>query len=359
MTAIVTTSIRTTQLTNFINAFNEETTSDDFKSLYLALCKDTPWDDDASGRNEDDPGFAVPLVNEDDIDLMWDDVLTFKRIFIENINPVVPECTYISGDKWAWDGLNLSSGVWEQSFNGFSIKKSVMRNSEGRVYQCIQEPLNGTCYIGGTETSHLDRDVCESNPGATWIPEKATMEPIGLPTQKGEVLTFGNYQWEYLWTLDSNTIIDKVNYWWQPISYNLYSEGGFCYIDGVLDTSHQTQESCEAEPLSNWTYTSIPFFEQDVYGIDPDLAVIKTKAINMMIETTLTSDNIGIDIDTFRQIFLVDTPYTLDNEKAFESVIQPSDMSSDVSGNVFVMENKLPAIRSEDSRESIKLILRF
>ena len=359
MTAIVTTHLRTTQLTNFINAFNEDVTSDDFKSLYLALCKDTAWPDDANGRNENDPGFAVPLINEDEIDTIWADVLSFKRIFIENILPVVPECTYLEGDRWAWDGLNLPSGVWEQSFNGSSIKKSVMRNSEGRVYQCIQEPVTGTCYIGGTESSHSNRSACEANAGATWIPEKATMEPIGLPSQKGDILTFGNYQWEYLWTLDSNTIIDKINYWWQPVSYNLYLEGGTCYIDGDQDPTYQTQEQCEAESLSNWVYNSIPFFEQDMYGVDPDLSVIKSKSTNMMIETTLTSENIGIGIDSFRQIFLVDTPYTLDNEKASESVIQPSDMSSDVSGNVFVMENKLPVIRSEDSRESIKLILRF
>jgi hypothetical protein len=359
MTAKITSNFKSTQVTNFVNAFNEGVDSDDFKSLYVALAKDTPWDTDASGRIESDSGFSVPVVDENDLDTYWNESLVLIRLYPSNILPVVSECTYESGDEWLYNGENLPQGVWESSFASTPDYKTVMRNSEGRVYQCIAEPSSGTCYVGGNVSAHTSRSACEANPGAVWVPTKCTLEPTGLPISKGDPIVSDGYTWEYLWTLDSNTIIDKVNYKWQPVSYDIYTDGGTCYIDGIADSEYTTEDVCSLQPLSNWVYNSTSFFEQNVYGVDPDLSVNKVMSSYVMVEITLTNDLIGTDIESFRRLFLVDTPYTVGDEKASANVLQPEDVSEDVSGNIFLIENKAPVIRSPDQRESIKLILKF
>ncbi len=359
MTAQITSQVKTTQLTNFVNAFNEDVEEDDFKSLYVVLGKDTAWEADGAGRIETDSGFSVPPVDEDHIESFWNNALTYIRIFSSSILPVVSECTYTSGDRWFYQESNVPIGAWVGTFISTPEYKSIMRNSEGRVYKCIEEPTDGTCYIGGNATPHTSRYTCVANSGATWIPSEATMEPKGLPSEKGAEIIAGNYKWEYLWTLDPNTIIDSVNYRWQPVSYNLYTDGGICEIDGQTDMTYTTPEECNTQPLGNWMYSSIPFFEQEFYGVDPAISISDVRCMNIMIQITLNSDIIGSDITSFRQLFLVDTPYTADEEKSSASVVVPTDMSAEISGSVILLENKLPVIRSEDQRESIKLILRF
>lgn len=344
-------------LTGFVDAYTKQPEDVDFQSLYIVLCKDTSWPADFEGRIESDNNFQLPQVDEDDLSGMWEDSLIFIRLNQHNVLPVVHECSFDSGDGWYYSSINAPKGTWTYSFNAANGHNSLMRNSQGRVYKCVQEPANGTCYIGGEIANHQSRSDCEREVGSVWIPAQCTVEPKTLPEAKGAPIIAGNYTWEYMWTLDDNTIVDKVNYKWQPVSYNLYESGGVCYIDDQIDINYSTRASCE-DVSGVWVFNSQAYFEQSDYGVDPAQTIREAKAMNIMLDVTLNHIDKN-EVLSFRQVFVVDTPLTSTGAKASDDMITLDGMSTEVSGDVYVVENKAPVIRYEDQRESIKLILKF
>jgi len=331
MPAIITEDFRITTMTNFIAGFANDPGETHYKTLYMGVAKNNAWPTDGAGRIETDPGFTVPTPTETDaaIDTLWTEIVALKRLNPDDLIPVVREVTYENGDKWSFIGINPNSV--KKSFTSTDSYKSIVRNSEGRVYLCTGEPSTGTCYINASsDSNYTTRTTCEAQLNSVWVPTASNSEPLGLPVNPGDQLTFGNYTWEYLWILNVNEIATFVNDDWQPVSYGLYSEGQPGYV------------------------------EQDIYGINPADAPKKVSSTNLMIRIFLSGTDTGIpDNDDFRIVFLVDSPRDVNDDICVNNNYASADLSITDTGNLIFIENKLPVMRSSEQQEDIRLILQY
>jgi len=331
MPAIITEEFRITNMTNFIAGFENDPSDTNFKTLYIGLAKNDSWSADGAGRVESDNGFIVPVPTETDdaLTTLWSEIVAIKRVFDTDLTPVIREATWESGDRWNFIDVNPNNV--KKSFISTDSYKSLSRNSEGRVYQCKVEPSTGTCYISGSSNSnYTTRVTCEGQLNSTWVPTPSNLEPTGVPAVQGDDMVFGNYTWEYLWTIGVNERATYINDEWQPLSYNLYSAG------------------------------SVEYIEQTTYGTLPERTPLKAGSTNLMIKIFLSTTDSGIpENDDFRRLFLVDTPRDSAGAKAVNSVYNLADLSVSRTGNIIFIENKQPVLRSSDQQEDIRLILQY
>jgi len=331
MPAIITQEFRVASMTNFIAAFAHDPGETYFRTFYMGLAKNDPWPTDGAGRIETDSGFVVPTPSEDDavVEVLWDDIIALKRVYPADLQPVIREITWESGDKWKFEGVNPN--MVKKSFSSTDLYKSVIRNSQGKVYQCKAEPSTGTCYISGSpDGNYTSRSTCEAQLNSVWVPTASNAEPIGLPPTQGADMVFGNYTWEYLWEFGVNEIATHVNEEWQPVQYSIYSEG------------------------------SPEHTNQITYGTHPTAAIRKAESNNIMIRIFLSSSDVGIpDDDDFRQLILIDSPKDTNGEICVNPIYNKSGLSNDKTGNLIFIENRLPVLRSSDQQEDIRLILQY
>lgn len=331
MPAIITEDFRITNMTNFIAGFENDPTETHFKTLFVGLAKNDSWPTDGAGRVESDNGFIVPTPTEtvSALDTLWGEIIALKRLFQTDLIPVVREATWESGDKWNFNGVNPNSV--KKSFISTDSWKSVVRNSEGRVYQCKAEPSTGTCYISGAaDGNYTTRATCEGQLNSVWVPTPSNVEPTGVPANQGDNMVFGNYTWEYLWTIGVNERAQYINDDWQPLSYSIYSSG------------------------------TVEHTEQTTYGTLPERTPKKVGSVNLMVRIFLSTTDSGIpEDDDFRRLFLIDTPRDSNGDKAVNSIYNLSGLSTTRSGNIIFIENKQPVLRSSDQQEDIRLILQY
>ncbi len=306
--------------------------------LYLGFGRSDAWPDDAQGNDESSGQFTLPDPLDEHEGQYWIDIVGAKRIQNDDISPVLPRIDWIVGDTLAFDGdaangiVGIAVGDAGRAFVSKIGYHSIVMNKEYRVYQCVGEPLTGSCYINAVQDQTLtSRVTCEGTLGGLWVPSGASEEPLGFTGDPAglvpaDIPTSDGYVWNFLYKLELNDIINSTTNDWMPVIVD----------DAVAADS-----------------------EQMLFG--DEFAIFTAKCHHGLIHVRLeTSDNFP-ENDDFRQIGLLRNPELVGGGTRAQGSVYAEAGSTleDDSGQLIYLENRRAITRASDQIEDLKLVVEF